>query len=101
MGNPIDLLKNCEGFEWDEGNATKNWKSHQVSQSESEQVFFNQPLIVAPDLTHSIDEDRYYLLGQTDFGRKLFVVFTIRKERIRIISARDISKKERKVYENE
>ena len=98
---PIRLLKNCVGFEWNDENATKNWDRHQVSKSEAEQVFFNQPLIVSPDIVHSKDESRYYLLGQTDFGRRLFVVFTIIDERIRVISARDMSKKERKVFENE
>lgn len=101
MDTPIDSLKNCRGFNWDEGNATKNWEKHRVSRWESEQVFFNQPLISAPDLDHSEIENRYYLLGQTDFGRKLFVVFTIRNDLIRIISARDMSKKELEVFKNE
>ncbi len=97
----MDLLKNCKGFEWDAGNATKNWEKHQVSRTESEQVFFNQPMIVAHDISHSVTEKRYYLLGETDLGRRLFIVFTVRNDFIRIISARDMSNKERKVFENE
>jgi len=91
-------LKNCVGFQWDEGNSEKNWISHQVRKSECEQIFFNQPLILGNDLKHSTFEQRYYALGQTDDGRKLFIVCTIRENRIRIISARDMSKKEREVY---
>ena len=91
-------LKDCVGFQWDEGNSEKNWISHQVRKSECEQIFFNQPLILGNDLKHSTFEQRYYALGQTDDGRKLFIVCTIRENRIRIISARDMSKKEREVY---
>ena len=68
-------LKNCIGFQWDEGNSEKNWISHQVSKSECEQIFFNQPLILGNDLKHSTFEQRYYALGQTDDGRKLFIVW--------------------------
>ena len=87
------------GFEWDEGNRTKNWEKHSVSPSECEQVFFNEPLLLFPDVWHSHDEVRYYVLGHTHAGRHLFVVFTIRGSQIRVISARDMSRKERKVYE--
>lgn len=86
-------------FDWDEGNRDKNWLRHQVTTGECEQVFFNQPLLVLPDIRHSQQESRYYALGQTDAGRKLFVVFTVRGSLLRIISARDMSRKERKIYE--
>lgn len=69
-----------------------------MSATECEQVFFNQPLIAAPDVAHSEQEPRFYLLGRTDSGRLLFVVFTPRDTLIRVISARDMSRKERKVY---
>ena len=92
------LLLNCTGFEWDEGNAEKNWLRHQVARNECEQVFFNEPLIVADDIKHSADEKRWYLLGRTDAGRLLFIVLTIRKNLIRIISARDMNKHERETY---
>lgn len=91
-------LLSCVGFEWDDGNSVKNWLSHQVRQSECEQIFFNQPLIVGNDKKHSQSEERYFVLGQTDEARKLFLVCTIRGDLIRVISARDMSKKEREVY---
>ena len=93
-----ELLLVCAGFDWDEGNRDKNWISHQVTSSECEEIFFNQPLVVADDVPHSKDEQRYYALGQTNAGRLLFLVFTIRTELIRVISARDMSRKERKEY---
>ena len=93
------LLLECTGFEWDEGNRDKNWIKHRVSNAECEEVFFNQPLVVGFDSQHSDKENRYYALGVTNLGRKLFVVFTLRNKRIRVISARDMSRKERKIYE--
>lgn len=92
---PFDLL---EGFEWDEGNLTKSWEKHRVSIAECEQVFFNRPLVVADDERHSGEEPRYYALGKTDTGRELFIVFTVRRRRVRAISARDMNKKEREKY---
>lgn len=94
-----DLLSKCTGFEWDEGNLQKNWEVHRVSASECEQVFFNYPLTVASDVKHSEKESRYYALGQTDKGRLIYLVFTIRNNLVRVISARDMSRKERKEYE--
>ena len=93
-----DLLSKCKGFQWDEWNLEKKWIKHQVSWLEAEQVFFNQPLVVVRDEPHSQQEPRLYGLGQTDARRKLFVVFTVREELIRSISARDMSRRERKVY---
>ena len=95
----IDFTK-IIGFEWDEGNLTKNSK-HAVEMSEMEQVFFNQPLIIASDLAHSSVEDRYHALGITNADRKLHLTFTIRQDgtHLRVISARDMSRKERRIYE--
>jgi uncharacterized protein len=93
-----ELLDNCTGFQWDIGNLTKNWDRHQVSIGECEQVFYNEPLIVYDDYNHSQNEIRWYLLGKTDAGRLLFIVFTIRENLIRVISARDMNKKERIIY---
>jgi hypothetical protein len=98
--NAYERLAACTGFDWDEGNLLKNWETHQVSAAECEQVFFNRPLLAAPDPAHSQEEPRYYVLRQTDAGRTLFVVFTIRADRIRIISARDMSHRERRTYES-
>lgn len=93
-----ELIYQCSGFDWDEGNSKKNWMLHQVSSSECEQVFFNEPFLVVDDKKHSQVEKCWYILGQTDFGRLLFIVFTIRRDLIRIISARDMHKKERGIY---
>ena len=94
-------LDSVVGFEWDDSNRTKNWVKHQVSTSECEEVFFNLPLLLADDAKHSQKEKRFYVLGQTNAGRRLFISFTIRKNKIRVISARDMSRKERKVYAKE
>ncbi len=87
------------GFDWDDGNKQKNWEKHQVDFRECEEVFFNQPLLIKEDLKHSSQEKRFYALGRSDIGRTLFLVFTLRNNKIRVISARDQSKKERKIYE--
>ncbi|MCY3682257.1 MAG: BrnT family toxin [Gemmatimonadetes bacterium] len=95
--NLLELLK-CKEFQWDPGNSHKNWIKHRVSSAECEQIFFNQPLITGDTASSSPTEARYYALGQTDSGRQLFVVFTIRTDLIRVISARPMSRRERKVY---
>jgi uncharacterized protein len=89
----------CTGFEWDEGNAEKNWIRHQVTRPECEEVFFGEPLIASPDAAHSETEPRYYVLGQTLVGRRLFLACTVRGYLIRVISARPMSRGERSVYE--
>lgn len=89
-GFPDDLAQ-CTGFQWDAGNAEKNW--------ELQQVFFNRPLLVAPDVEHSEREPRYAALGQTNAGRRLAVVFTLRGTLVRVISTRDMSRRERRIYE--
>ena len=94
----LKLLENCESFQWDEGNSEKNWISHKVTKAEAEQVFFNKPVILSNSKI-SKKEKHWYLLGKTDQDRKLFAVFTIRDTSIRIISARDMSKKEKEVYD--
>jgi uncharacterized DUF497 family protein len=93
-------LSKSVGFEWDQANAQKIWKKHRVSPFECEQIFFHRPLVVADDLQHSQGESRYYVLGRTDDRRLLFLVFTIRRNRIRVITARDMSRKERRVYQS-
>jgi uncharacterized DUF497 family protein len=94
-----DDLAQCRGFQWDEGNAEKNWITHHVSRGETEQVFFNRPLMVVEGEQRTESTTRYYALGQTDASRLLFIVFTIRDELIRVISARPMSRRERRVYE--
>ena len=88
------------GFDWDEGNKDKNWDKHQVDFRECEEVFFNQPLLIK-DIKHSFQEKRYYVLGRSDTNRMLFLIFTLRNNKIRVISARDQSKKERMIYEQQ
>jgi uncharacterized DUF497 family protein len=96
------VLDHIVGFEWDHGNARKNEK-HGVSQSESEQVFFDPQLLVVADANHSVREPRYHALGMTFAGRHLHVTFTLRDRttRIRIISARPMHRKERRFYEQQ
>jgi len=94
----LEKLLNCTGFDWDRSNIEKIWAKHKVSPFECEQIFFNEPLVAQDDIKHSQKEERYYVLGKTDAARLLFVVFTIRRNLIRIISTRDMSKKERQVY---
>ena len=88
------------GFDWDDGNARKNNK-HTVSTAESEQVFFNAPLLLLADEKHSDREARFHALGKTDPGRLLHIAFTLREAqtKIRVISARDMNRKERVIYE--
>ncbi len=95
----IELSK-ITGFEWDEGNCRKNDK-HQVTMAESEQIFFNAPLLLLADSKHSEHELRFYALGKTDNSRLLHIAFTLRNQgqNIRVISARDMHKKERTIYE--
>lgn len=88
-------------FEWDVGNLKKSWEKHNVNNKEAEEVFFHRPLKIYKDKTHSQKEDRFVVLGTTSKKRKLHIVFTVRKEKIRIISARNQSKKERGEYEKQ
>lgn len=88
-----------QGFEWDAGNLNKNRDKHHVLNGECEEVFFNEPFFTYFDESHSISENRYYVLGETNDTRYLFIVFTIRNNLLRVISARDMQKKERKIYE--
>ncbi len=95
----VDLSK-IIGFEWDEGNARKN-EHHGVSMAEAEQVFFNAPLLVLTDAKHNEIERRFHALGRTNEGRRLHITFTLRAadRLIRVISARDMHRKERTIYE--
>ncbi len=86
-------------FEWDAGNQRKNQLKHEVTMNECEQVFFNKPLLLLDDITHSKNEKRSHALGQTNDGRTLSITFTERKACIRVISARPMSKRERTLYE--
>lgn len=93
------MFDGLTGFDWDEGNFLKNWEKHGVSHLEAEQVFFNEPLLLYEDRKHSELESRWFVLGRTDQSRELMLVFTVRADKIRIISARPMSRKEREIYE--
>lgn len=95
----IDFSK-ITGFNWDDGNARKNDK-HGVSMPEAEQVFFNAPLLLLEDRAHSHQEARLHALGKTDGERALHITFTLRESGalIRVISARDMHRKERAIYD--
>ena len=89
------------GFDWDKGNSRKNHEKHNVSQGEVEQVFFNDPLLLLLDEKHVNKEARYHAYGKTDKDRKLHIAFTLRENStlIRVISARDMHRKERITYD--
>ena len=95
----IDLAQ-ITGFDWDDGNARKNEK-HGVARPEAEEIFFSQPLVMLADLQHRDQEVRYHALGKTLERRLLHVTFTLRGggTLIRVISARDMHRKERSIYE--
>lgn len=86
------------GFDWDEGNAQKNWEKHGVADSECEEVFFNQPLILRHDPRHSSPEPGWHAFGQTDRGRRLLISFTVRRQLVRVISACETTRRERRFY---
>ncbi len=86
-------------FEWDKGNIDKSVNKHKVSNKEAEEVFENEPIIIIEDVKHSDQEERFVALGKTNKERLLFLSFTVRKDRIRIISSRDMDRKEERQYE--
>lgn len=96
----MKLLKPI-AFEWDKGNIDKNFKKHGVTDKEAEEVFSNEPKFIFEDPKHSQKEERFGLFGDTNLGRKLSIAFTVRRDKVRIITARDMSKKERRAYEQQ
>jgi uncharacterized protein len=93
------IPEEATGFNWDENNILKNWDQHRISYWECEEIFFNKPLIIRNDKEHSDSETRYYALGKTDSARKIFVAFTMRDTLIRPISFREMTRKEKRIYE--
>lgn len=86
-------------FDWDKGNIGKN-KKHGVSDEEAEEIFSDPNKARYPDPKHSNIEPRFILTGQSQSERQLLIIYTIRNNRIRIISARDLNKrKEGYLYE--
>ena len=95
---PENVFESCIGFDWDEWNTSKNWNKHRVTPDEAESIFFHDPLLLRSDAGHSIREKRYLAMGETPAGRGLMVVFTIRRKLIRVISARDMNRREAGAY---
>ncbi len=91
-------FKKIKGFEWDKGNREKNKVKHNVTHHECEQIFYNKPLMLFADESHSEKEIRFGAFGKTDNKRKITVFFTLRNNILRVISARDQSKKDREIY---
>lgn len=98
MFDCLDVERLCR-FDWDDGNIQKNKLKHALDYWRIEEIFFNKPLLIYEDKPHSEVECRYYALGKTDDVQYLFVVFTVRQQKIRVISARSQNKKERSYYE--
>lgn len=99
MGLLPELFEGLTGFQWDEANAPKVWQRHRVLPTECEQVFLNRLVLVAGDVRHSKHEPRYHALGLSDANRQIALVFTIRGPLVRVIAARDMSRRERRAYE--
>ncbi len=95
----MKILDKSVEFEWDKGNIDKNWLKHRVTNKESEESFFDKHKIIYKDIFHSNKEKRYILLGKTKNYKLLYVVFTIRKLKVRIILSRKTDKREEKIYE--
>ncbi len=95
----ITKLPDFEGFDWDKGNSGKNLK-HNATDGECEEIFFNAPLLLADDAAHSGKERRFAAFGITNSGRLITLIFTMRGNLIRVISARDMNKKERRFYKS-
>ena len=91
-------VEDCIGFEWDDWNSSKNWEKHRVSQEEAESIFFHDPLLLRGDKSHSLKEQRYHALGETPAGRQLLIVFSVRRKLIRVISARNLNRRESEAY---
>lgn len=95
----MKIFKEPVEFEWDQSNRDKNLLKHRVTDGECEELFFDTKKRILKDALHSNHELRYILIGQTKKQRILFLVFTTRNHKIRVISARDLNKKERSLYE--
>ena len=93
----VDVLV---GFDWNDANVYKNEEKHGLNYKKIEEIFFNEPLIVVEDFLHSEDECRCVAFGRDDNNSKIMAVFAVRASHIRVISAREMTKKEKKFYEN-
>ncbi len=96
----LNIIPEPIEFEWDKGNVDKNFKKHEIANEEAESVFFDEKSLLADDLKHSKSEDRFQIVGKSMMDRLLTIFFTIRKNKIRIISVRRVNRKEINLYEN-
>ena len=96
-----DIVLQTEGFEWNKWNIEKNLIKHNVTSRECEEVFLNRPFLKSIPITEGRREQRAYAFGMTDRNRKITIVFTIKNNKIRVVSARDMSRKERRIYDEE
>lgn len=96
----MEIFKGSVAFEWDKGNEKKNFLKHHVTNEECEEVFFDPHKRIVQHVLYMGKEERFLLIGKTRRERILFVVFTIRGRKIRVISARDLNRKERQLYED-
>lgn len=90
-----------EGFEWDENKAQQNLAKHDVSFVEAATVFLDSLSVTVDDPDHSQSEQRYIIIGYSNRGRLLVVVHVDRGDNIRIISARQATRYERRIYEED
>lgn len=98
MSSGFGKIKPLE-FDWDKGNLDKNWEKHRVNYRECEEIFLNKSIKFFPDPKHSEKERRLVAYGITNKERKLTLIFTYRNHKIRVVSARPMSRKERRVYD--
>ncbi len=89
-------LDKYKGFEWDKGNVDKSYQKHGITPNEAEEVFLDEKAVIVKDLKHSQKEERYIMVGRTITEKILFIIFTVRNKKIRIISARKANQKEKK-----
>lgn len=94
----MSLLDGVTGFEWNEANIA-HIARHNVAPEEAEEVFFDADNALDEDIKHSTVEKRFIIIGKTQKGRLLYQIFTRRGNKIRVISSRDINKKEVNLYE--
>lgn len=99
MEKRVDLFKKPIAFEWDSGNQNKNWLKHRVTNEESEEIYFDPHKRILKQVFYQEKEERFILIGKTKKGRLLMVVFTIRGEKVRVISSRDLNRKEKFLHE--
>ena len=85
-------------YDWDKGNIVKNLLKHGVTTVECEEVFGDDNKVVFADVKHSQREKQHIIIGKTKYSRLLYVVFTIRRKNVRVISARDLNRKEAHYY---